>query len=152
MSEDRFSVRVLSWQEAAPQLSQVRRAVFIEEQGVPEELEWDGEDEAAIHVLASDHDGQPIGTGRLLMHDPPAHIGRMAVVKAWRGRGVGSAILDALLAEVGRRGLAGVFLNAQTQAVPFYERFGFEREGQEFPDAGMPHYRMTRYTTRTSGE
>ncbi len=135
---------MVSWQEAAPRLSQVRRAVFIEEQGVPEALEWDGEDEAAVHVLASDEAGHPIGTGRLLAHGPLAHIGRMAVVQAWRGRGVGSAILDALLAEVGRRGLAGVFLNAQTYAVPFYERFGFEREGEEFLDAGIPHYRMTR--------
>lgn len=150
MSE--FTVRIVSWQEAAPLLSQVRRAVFVEEQGVPEELEWDGEDEAAVHVLATDSGGQPIGTGRLLRQGDRAHIGRMAVRREWRGRGVGSAILKALLAEVARSGLGGAFLNAQTYAVPFYERFGFKREGAEFLDAGIPHRRMTRYTTRTSGE
>lgn len=139
-----FSVRIVSWTDAAAPLSAVRRAVFIEEQRVPEELEWDGEDEAAIHVLASDREGQPIGTGRLLFHDTLAHIGRMAVVKEWRERGVGSAILMALLAEVKRRGLTNVFLNAQTYAVPFYERFGFVRKGEEFLDAGIPHCRMTR--------
>jgi predicted GNAT family N-acyltransferase len=141
-----FTVRIVSWQEAAPLLSQVRRAVFIEEQGVPEELEWDGADETAVHVLATDNGGQPIGTGRLLRHGERAHIGRMAVTGEWRGRGIGSAMLEALLAEVERAGLAGASLNAQTYAVPFYERFGFMREGAEFLDAGIPHYRMTRRT------
>lgn len=139
-----FNIRIVSWSEAAPLLSQVRRAVFIEEQGVPEELEWDGEDETAIHVLATRSGEHPIGTGRLLNHGGVAHIGRMAVIREWRGRGVGSAILNALLAEVARSGLGGAFLNAQTYAVPFYERFGFMREGKEFLDAGIPHFRMTR--------
>lgn len=147
-----FSVRVASWLEAAAELSAVRRAVFIEEQLVPEELEWDGEDETAIHVLATASDGHSIGTGRLLIHDALAHIGRMAVVEEWRGRAVGSAILGALLQEAERHGLTGAFLNAQTYAMPFYERFGFVREGEEFLDAGIPHYRMTFQTTRTSSE
>lgn len=139
-----FSVHIVSWPEAEAQLARVRRQVFVEEQQVPEDLEWDGEDAAAIHVLARDDAGQPIGTGRLLIHGSLAHIGRMAVVTDWRRHGVGSAILEALLAEAERRGLASAFLNAQTYAVPFYERFGFVREGQEFLDAGIPHYRMTR--------
>lgn len=147
-----FSVHIVSWSEAEAQLSRVRRRVFIEEQGVPETLEWDGEDAAAVHVLATDAAGRPIGTGRLLRHAPLAHIGRMAVLSDWRGRGVGTALLNTLLSEVARSGLAGVFLNAQTRAVPFYERFGFVREGEEFLDAGFPHYRMTHYITRTSGE
>jgi len=147
-----FTVRLVTWREAAPQLSRVRRAVFIEEQGVPEALEWDGEDEGAIHVLAADANGHPIGTGRLLIHGTRAHIGRMAVVKAWRQRGVGSAVLRLLLDEIDRRGLGGAFLNAQTCAMPFYERFGFGREGEEFLDAGIPHFRMALQTTRTSSE
>jgi predicted GNAT family N-acyltransferase len=137
-----FTVRIVSWSDAAQQLSAVRRIVFVEEQKVPEELEWDGEDETAIHVLASDAQGTPVGTGRLLIHDQLGHIGRMAVTREWRGRGVGSAVLGLLIREIERIGLSGAFLNAQTYAVPFYERFGFLREGEEFLDAGMPHYRM----------
>jgi predicted GNAT family N-acyltransferase len=139
-----FTVRVVSWNEAAAQLSAVRRAVFIEEQQVPEELEWDGEDEGALHVLATDHAGLPIGTGRLLLHAQRAHIGRMAVLPAWRRKGVGSAILRALLDAARARGCTAHFLNAQTYAAPFYERFDFAREGTEFMDAGIPHQRMTR--------
>jgi predicted GNAT family N-acyltransferase len=145
-------VRVVAWNEAAAQLSAVRREVFIEEQRVPEELEWDGEEEDAIHVLASDHDGRPIGTGRLLHQGGLAHIGRMAVLRDWRGKGVGGALLNALLAEARQRGLTEIFLNAQTHAAPFYERFGFARKGSEFPDAGIPHCRMTLQTKRTSSE
>jgi predicted GNAT family N-acyltransferase len=94
-------------------------------------------------VLASDSEGTTIGTGRLLLQDGRGHIGRMAVIKAWRGKGVGSAMLQALLDVARERGCADLFLNAQTYAVPFYERSGFMREGEEFLDAGIPHYRMT---------
>ena len=146
MIETDFTIRIVSWQEAAAQLSAVRRTVFIEEQHVPEKLEWDGEDDAAIHVLASDDRANPIGTARLLMHDGLGHIGRMAVIKEWRGKRVGSAVLHALLQAAQARGLASLFLNAQTYAVPFYERFGFVREGEEFMDAGIPHYRMEKST------
>lgn len=139
-----FSVRLVSWNEAGTGLAAVRRAVFIEEQRVPEALEWDGEDEGALHALASDPGGQPIGSGRLVVHGARAHIGRMAVVRAWRGRGVGSALLQALLGAACERGCTEAVLNAQTHAVPFYERFGFRRTGKEFLDAGIPHYRMTR--------
>ena len=138
-----FSVRTVSWSAAADQLSTVRRSVFIEEQQVPEEMEWDGEDERAIHVLASDDHGNPIGTGRLLIHGVRGHIGRMAVDNKWRGRKVGSAILQQLMDTARERGCSELFLNAQTYAIPFYEPFGFRSEGDEFLDAGIPHYRMT---------
>jgi predicted GNAT family N-acyltransferase len=139
-----FEVQVVDWQEAAPQLARVRRAVFIEEQGVPEALEWDGEDAAAVHVLARAANGEPIGSGRLLMHGGLAHIGRMAVVKPWRGRGVGSALLARLLSEARRLGCREAKLSAQTHALPFYARFGFRPEGEVFLDAGIPHRRMRR--------
>lgn len=139
-----FLVRVVSWREAAAELSAVRRAVFIEEQHVPEDLEWDGEDEAAIHVLACDDRRTPIGTGRLLLHDGLGHIGRMAVVKPWRQKSVGSEILLALLDAARTHDCVSLLLNAQTYAVPFYERFGFAREDGEFMDAGIPHQRMGR--------
>lgn len=135
-----FSVREVAWEEAQPLLRAVREAVFVAEQGVPLALEWDGLDPGCAHLLAQNPQGEPIGTARLL---PDGHIGRMAVLKAWRGQGVGSALLRALLGLARRRGLAHVALNAQTYAVGFYARHGFEKVGEEFMDAGIPHVAMT---------
>ena len=135
---------MVSWQEAEPQLRAIRSTVFIQEQNVPEALEWDGADAHASHVLACDAAGKAIGTARLLLHGNLAHIGRMAVLKGWRKQGVGSAVLECIIAEARRRGASSAFLNAQTNAVAFYERAGFTREGAEFLDAGIPHFRMTR--------
>ncbi len=137
-------MHLVTWQAAKEQLHAIRSTVFIQEQGVPQDLEWDGEDARAMHALACDTQGQPIGTARLLLHGDLAHIGRMAVLKAWRRRGVGSALLACILAEAQRRGATSALLNAQTYAAPFYARAGFTREGVEFFDAGIPHYRMTR--------
>jgi predicted GNAT family N-acyltransferase len=137
-----FTVRAVTWAEAASLLASVRRAVFVIEQNVPEELEWDGEDEGAVHALATDEQGKAIGTGRLIPSS--GHIGRMAVLPSWRRRGVGSAILATLLAVAERGRCLRVFLNAQTAAIPFYERFGFCAVGPVFEDAGIPHRRMER--------
>jgi predicted GNAT family N-acyltransferase len=117
----------------------VRQDVFVIEQNIPVELEWDEMDAACLHALAYDHDGQPIGTGRLL---PDGHIGRMAVQKAARGGGVGSAIIEALMQQARMRGDHAVLLHAQTHAEQFYARYGFVREGDEFLEAGIPHIRM----------
>lgn len=143
MSPPRYSTHLVTWQASEPQLRAIRTEVFILEQHVPAELEWDGEDAHAIHALAADPRGNPIGTARLLLHGEWAHIGRMAVLPAWRGQGVGTSVLRCLLNEARQRGADSVFLNAQTYAAPFYERFNFVREGAEFLDAGIPHYRMT---------
>jgi predicted GNAT family N-acyltransferase len=113
--------------------------VFVREQGVPEELEWDGLDPACIHVLAWDDSGAAIGTARL---HPKGKIGRMAVLKEWRGRGVGRAMLRALLEVASERGLTTVELGAQIQAIGFYEREGFRVSGDIFMDAGIPHRKM----------
>jgi predicted GNAT family N-acyltransferase len=144
MTSDRYTARIVSWQESEPQLRAIRSTVFIQEQNVPEALEWDGEDAHATHVLAWDAQGQAIGTARLLLHANLAHIGRMAVLKGWRKQGVGSTVLECVIAEARRCGASSAFLNAQTNAVAFYERAGFTREGAEFLDAGIPHFRMTR--------
>ena len=144
MTSDRYTAQIVSWQESEPQLRAVRSTVFIQEQNVPEALEWDGEDAHASHVLACDTQGRAIGTARLLLHDDRAHIGRMAVLKGWRKQGVGSAVLECVIAEARRRGASSALLNAQTKAVAFYEHTGFTREGTEFLDAGIPHFRMTR--------
>ncbi len=144
MSQPRHTTQLVTWQASEPQLRAIRTAVFIQEQHVSDALEWDGEDDHAFHVLATDLSGNPIGTARLLLHGELAHIGRMAVLPAWRGKGVGASLLLCLLDEARQGGASSVFLNAQTSAVAFYERFNFVREGAEFLDAGIPHYRMTR--------
>lgn len=139
MNEFDFRLRGVDWPAAGDRLLAVRRAVFVEEQGVPEALEHDAHDAVSYHVLAEDRQGQPIGTGRLL---PDGHIGRLAVLPLWRGRGVGSAMLEHLIGEAARRGLREVVLNAQIQALMFYLRAGFEISSDEFIEAGILHRHM----------
>jgi predicted GNAT family N-acyltransferase len=103
------------------------------------ELEWDELDAQSRHVLAESGQGEPVGTGRLL---PDGHIGRMAVLSDWRGCGVGSGLLQALLCLARAQGHAEVLLNAQTHAEPFYARHGFVSSGEPFTDAGIPHRTM----------
>lgn len=132
-------VHIVSWEEEALTLRAIRTAVFIYEQQVPESLEWDELDAISTHVLARNSDGQPVGTARLL---PNAHIGRMAVLKEWRSKGYGSAMLQKMLEELRSRQKQKVMLNAQTTAVKFYERFGFKVSGEEFWEAGILHVKM----------
>lgn len=140
MASDRgFIVRHADWAVDGTGLRAVRRSVFIDEQRVPESLEWDAYDECSRHVIA-EACGRPIGTGRLL---PDGHIGRLAVLAQWRGRGVGAALLSKLLETARRNGCREAVLNAQTRAIGFYARFGFRAHGPEFDDAGIPHVRMT---------
>ena len=127
-----------------PGIKTVREAVFIREQHVPVELEWDGLDDAASHVIALDSHAQVIGTVRLL---DDGHIGRMAVLPQWRHQGVGSAMLNALLELARQKHLTRVFLHAQTTAIEFYQRHGFSIRGEEFMDAGIPHRYMERDLT-----
>ena len=138
MSTD-FIVKVTSWTIDAPALQLVRRTVFIDEQRVPENLEWDELDPQCVHALAHDGAGAPIGCARLLAD---GHIGRVAVLAPWRGRGVGDALMTCLIGEARTRGHARVVLNAQTQAMPFYARHGFAAEGPPFEEAGIPHQAM----------
>jgi predicted GNAT family N-acyltransferase len=134
-----YQVRRADWQRDGELLRGVRRAVFIEEQRVPEALEWDDWDARSVHVLAQAPTGEPIGTGRLL---PDGFVGRMAVLREWRAQGVGSALLRELLALAREQGCDAVRLNAQTQAIPFYARFGFEAQGPAFLDADIAHRLM----------
>ena len=134
-----FTVRLANWQDDGPALRAIRETVFVHEQHVSAELEWDEFDASCLHILAVDSAGNPIGTARLL---PDGHIGRMAVLREWRGRGVGSTLLQRLLAEAKKRHLRLAIVNAQTYAAGFYTRSGFRTEGEEFIDAGIPHVRM----------
>ena len=135
-----FTVRVVNWQADRDALHAIRRTVFIEEQQVPEELEWDEIDPSCHHVLAFAADGRVVGTGRLL---PDGHIGRMAVLKQWRGKGIGSAILALLLDMARKDGFSEVRLHAQIRAIPFYRRHGFEARGGQFMEAGIAHCLMS---------
>ena len=143
-----FGVEPGSWTELAQAARQVRDAVFVTEQKVPRELEWDEHDAVCRHLIARDADGGAIGTGRLLTGGKPGHIGRMAVLADWRGKGVGRALLEGLLEEAARRDLRHLALHAQTQATGFYRRFGFVEEGPEFMEAGIPHRTMVRSISR----
>ena len=134
-----YRIKRADWARDGARLRAVREAVFVREQNVPLDLELDGLDAHSTHVLAESTAGAAIGTARLL---PDGHIGRMAVLSAWRGRGVGSALLEALLHEARRRELPEVVLNAQEHALPFYTRFGFVTQGDTFDEAGIPHRTM----------
>jgi predicted GNAT family N-acyltransferase len=129
---------VTTWGVDRPLLQQVRRQVFVVEQRVPEEEEWDDDDEVCIHVLAM-RNREPVGTGRL---SPAGKIGRLAVLSEFRGRGLGDRILRMLIEQAYHRGLLEVTMNAQVQVVPFYEKRGFKAEGPVFDEAGIPHRRM----------
>jgi len=134
-----FRVRLVDWRDAATTLSAIRTTVFVGEQGVPPEIEIDGRDPGCAHVLAESETGEAVGTGRLM---PDGRIGRMAVLAAWRGRGVGAAMLGALVAEARRRGFRETYLHAQAHAKAFYARHGFVVEGEEYLEAGIPHIGM----------
>lgn len=137
--EKEYVLQLARWPEDINPIREVRTEVFIEEQHVAPEEEWDGIDDQCLHALAFDHDGKAIATGRLL---PDGKIGRMAVLRAWRGKGIGGAILKLLMDEAQAQGHTRVKLAAQTHAIPFYEKFGFHAYGGEFMDAGIPHYWM----------
>ncbi|MDH5527008.1 MAG: GNAT family N-acetyltransferase [Nitrospirota bacterium] len=140
---DPVIVRRVTWAEARKELSYIRRVVFMDEQQVPPELEWDGQDTTAVHVLA-EAGGDPVGCGRLLMSGDTAKIGRMAVLKPFRAKGIGARLLTELLTAARQAGARTAALSAQVHALPFYEKFGFVAHGPEYPDAGIPHRNMTR--------
>lgn len=132
-------VQIVQWSDQIDVLRTIRETVFIQEQHVPVELEWDEFDEISWHALAYNAANQPVGTARLL---PDGRIGRMAVLKEWRGKGFGRALLLELLAESQRQKMKSVQLNAQISASSFYQKYGFVEFGDEFMEAGIPHVAM----------
>ena len=133
-----ISISFVTWAEAETELAELRRRVFIEEQGVPVELEWDGLDETARHVLVR-QEGQAVGCARLL---PNGKIGRMAILPSWRGRGIGHSMLHVILQHLRAEGIPEARLSAQTHAIPFYEKCGFKVCSEVYDDAGIPHRDM----------
>ncbi|WP_288408077.1 GNAT family N-acetyltransferase [uncultured Herbaspirillum sp.] len=134
-----MKITVDHWEALRAQAQPIRFEVFVDEQQVPAEIELDDMDPHCLHAVAYDDAGQPLATGRLL---PDGHIGRMAVRKAGRGKGVGGAVLQALMQAARQRGDVEVILNAQVQAEGFYQAHGFAREGEEFTEAGIAHITM----------
>jgi len=138
MRRPTISVNILPWEQAQSQAYPIRLAVFVKEQGVPEELELDEEDPLAWHAIAR-LDGQAIGTARL---QKDGKIGRMAVIQAYRRQGVASAMMNVLLKFGRQHGINQFYLHAQIEALPFYERFGFVANGPVFNEAGIAHQIM----------
>ena len=134
-----FRIRLVAWSEQAESLRRVRETVFVHEQGVPPELELDEHDATAVHALAVDADGRPIGAGRLL---PDGHIGRLAVLAEQRGHGLGRALLDTLIEAATRNGHVEAVLNAQAHALDFYLHAGFRVTSAPFMEAGIEHREM----------
>ncbi len=132
-------IQLGDWASLQQDAQAVRTAVFVVEQKIPAEMEWDVMDAHCVHAVAYDEQGAAVGTGRLL---PDGHVGRMAVLSSARGDGVGAAILRSLMEHAKVRGHAAVQLNAQISAEPFYARHGFDREGDLFMEAGIEHVHM----------
>ncbi|WP_090132116.1 YbgC/FadM family acyl-CoA thioesterase [Limnohabitans sp. Rim11] len=133
-----------NWDELKDGAAALRTEVFVEEQEIPQELEWDEHDAKALHALVLNKLGQPVATGRLLQPQPKlAQIGRMAVSKALRGGNLGRMVIDALVDAARQRGDHQVILHAQCSAEGFYRRLGFKAHGEVFQDAGIDHIEMT---------
>ncbi len=141
-----FTIKEVSWDTHKDSIMMIREKVFVIEQHVPIEEEMDDLDSECWFVLAEDKDGNPIGTGRLL---PEGKIGRMAVLMEYRHQGIGSAILKALVEVARSQSIEGLYLHGQTHAKSFYNKHGFVEFGEEFDEAGIPHYKM-RYSPQTS--
>lgn len=137
-----YTVIHTTWNLHGAEIREIRTRVFVEEQQVPLELEWEGNEDGFHYVVALNAYNQAIGTGRM---NDKGHIGRMAVLKEWRQKGVGCTMLVALMKHAHDNEIRRVYLNAQTSAIPFYEKQGFTTTGEEFMEAGIPHRAMEKY-------
>ncbi|MBH9553036.1 YbgC/FadM family acyl-CoA thioesterase [Inhella gelatinilytica] len=143
--ESMVAVRVGTWEALGAEAQPIRQAVFVREQGIPAELEWDEADRHCTHAVAFNRLGQALATGRLIEHVPgTAKIGRMAVRAAARGTGIGAQVLDALMQAARQQGYRQVLLHAQASAIGFYRRAGFTARGAPFEEAGIEHQEMTK--------
>ncbi len=140
MDDSGVRIRETTWKRDRDRLKLVRQRVFVEEQGVPEEMEWDRHDSRCHHWLAEIPDTSPVGTVRMT---PEGHVGRLSVLAEWRGHGIAHALMQALLERARRDGHRRLQLDAQLHAIGLYEKLGFVVHGQVFFDAGLPHRRMT---------
>lgn len=148
MGTEGFAVLPATWETHGDDIRRLRQEVFVSEQAVPEDEEWDADDPVSRYVIAVDGSGCVLGTGRLA---PDGKIGRMAVLREQRRRGIGTALLQALLAMARAEGFHTVYLHAQSQALAFYAREGFIARGPEFNEAGITHRKMVLTLSRKPG-
>lgn len=137
-----FRVVPAHWRDDALAIALVRRRVFLQEQGVPEDMEWESRDPDCLWFVArtrGEEGDETVGIVRLV---PDGSLGRMAVLPEWRGRGIGAALLEASLARARALGWSQVRIHAQTHAMAFYAKYGFSPVGPEFEEAGIPHREM----------
>ena len=135
---NKIEIKVVDFKEHFSEIKNIRLTVFIKEQHVPEELEWDEFDDISTHILAY-YDNKAVGTARLL---EDGHIGRMAVLKAYRNRNIGKNMLKYLISLAQEKSIKNIELSAQEHAVEFYKKYGFSIYGDVYMDAGIPHFDM----------
>ena len=135
-----LAIKIADWATDREQLTDIRRLVFVEEQKVPEDMEWDEFDNSSIHFLATQED-QAVACARL---KPDGQIGRMAVLPLYRNRGIGKRLLHFILQIAEQKHIDRLYLHAQVSAIPFYEKLGFTAGGEVFYEAGIPHREMTK--------
>jgi predicted GNAT family N-acyltransferase len=136
-----ISIQITHWDEAKSQVMPIRHEVFIKEQEVPVELEWDEFDQEALHAIVK-KDQEVIGTARLIIDNANARIGRMAIQKEYREQGIGQKLLSILIQTAKEKGAQECILHAQTHAIAFYAKADFEPNGPIFDEAGIPHVEM----------
>jgi predicted GNAT family N-acyltransferase len=136
-----ISIQITHWNEAKSQVMPIRHDVFIKEQEVPVELEWDEFDQNALHAIVK-QENQVIGTARLIIDNTIARIGRMAIQKEYREQGIGQKLLSILIQTAKEKGAQECILHAQTHAIAFYAKADFEPHGPIFDEAGIPHVEM----------
>ncbi len=137
----KYSIHIVDFTQHEKEIRLVRNTVFTGEQGISSAIDFDGRCPDCYHVLARNEAGEPVGTGRMQKN---GHIGRLAVIAAWRGNVIGKAMLEALISHARRIGLRQVYLNSQQSAVGFYEKCGFICDGEIFHEVNIPHIKMVR--------
>jgi len=140
-STDTMTLTLADWETDHAAIRELRNAVFSVEQGISRDLDFDGRDHECVHVLARLGDGTAVGTARML---PDGHVGRIAVAREWRGRGVGSRLVESLIDAARERGFTEIYLHSQIRAAGFYERLRFEARGDTFMEADIEHVLMAR--------
>lgn len=138
---DTLEVSLADWASDQAAIRAVRNRVFSDEQGIDQALDFDGRDRECVQVLARLGDGRVVGTARML---PDGHVGRIAVLEGWRGRGVGTRLVECLTRVARARGFDEIYLHSQSQAAGFYARLGYETRGEPFTEAGIEHVMMVR--------
>ena len=140
--KNNLKIEIVKWTDGLSQLKNIREKVFIQEQKVTPQLEWDGMDEKAIHFLVF-NDKAAIGCARAIVIKDHMQLGRMAVLKEYRGQGIGSALLEKAMTIAKLNQLSAIYISAQCHAIDFYKKFGFEVKSDIYLDAEIPHRDMT---------